>query len=44
MQECFVRKTGNRIVTLSEESITLVTAYRFPHHGFRFFTDDPDDV
>ena len=27
-QECFVGKTGNRIVPLSEESITLVTSYR----------------
>ena len=29
-QECCLRKTGNKIVTLSEESITLMTPYRLP--------------
>ena len=37
-QECRVGKTGNGTVTRSEESMTLVTAYGFPHHGNRFFT------
>ena len=39
-----MEKMGNRTVTQSEESITLVTAYRFPYHRYRFFTDDPDDA
>ena len=31
-------KTRNGTVTRSEESMTLVTAYGFPHHGNRSFT------
>ena len=31
-QECFVRKTENGTVTQSEESMTLMTPYRFPHY------------
>ena len=30
------RESGH--VTRSEESITLMTAYRLPHHSYRFFT------
>jgi len=33
-----VRKTENGIVTQSEESITLITSYRLPHHDNRSFT------
>ena len=36
-QECFVRKTGNSNMTPSEESMTLMTSYHFPHHGNRSF-------
>ena len=32
-----MEKTGNGTVTRSEESITLMTAYRLPHHSHRFF-------
>ena len=37
-------KTENGTVTRSEESITLVTAYRFPHHSSRSFTFVQDDA
>ena len=43
-QECFVRKMENGIVAQSEESVTLVTSYRFPHHGNRSFAAAQDDV
>ena len=43
-QACLVRKLGNRAVIWSEESITLVTAYRFPHHSSRLFTFVQDDA
>ena len=43
-QECFVEKTENKTMTQSEESITLVTSYRFPHHDNRSFTFVQDDV
>ena len=33
-----MRKTENGIVAQSEESITLVTSYRLPHHDSRSFT------
>ena len=36
-RECFVKKPGNGNMTPSEESIALMTSYRFPHHGNRFF-------
>ena len=39
-----MRKLGNRAVIWSEESITLVTAYRFPHHSSRSFTFVQDDA
>ena len=32
-----MEKTGNGAMTRSEESITLMTAYRLPHHSHRFF-------
>ena len=34
----------NETVTRSEESITLMTSYRFPHHNSRSFTFVQDDV
>ncbi|MFQ9040490.1 MAG: hypothetical protein ACLR5Z_06675 [Dialister invisus] len=37
-------KMGNGTVTQSEESMTLVTAYGFPHHGNRSFTFALDDA
>ena len=32
------------MVTQSEESITLMTSYRFPHHGYRSFAAAQDDA
>ena len=32
-----MRKTGNSNMTPSEESMTLMTSYHFPHHGNRSF-------
>ena len=43
-QECCSKKTGNGTVTQSEESITLMTSYRLPHHGYRSFAFVQDDV
>ena len=43
-QACLVGKTGNGMVTRSEESITLMTSYRLPHYGSRSFTFVQDDV
>ena len=31
-------------MTQSEESMTLMTPYRFPHHGSKSFTFVQDDV
>ncbi len=39
-----MRKQVNGNMTRSEESIILMTPYRFPHHGNRSFTDATDDV
>mgnify|MGYP006910019780 FL=1 len=39
-----MEKTGNGTVTQSEESMTLVTAYGFPHHGNRSFAAAQDDA
>ncbi len=39
-----MEKTGNGTVAQSEESMTLVTAYGFPHHGNRSFTFVQDDA
>ena len=38
------RKTGNKTMNRSEESIMLMTSYRFPHHGNRFFAGAQNDV
>ena len=38
------RKTGNKTMNRSEESIMLMTPYRFPHHGNRSFTFIQDDA
>ena len=43
-QECLVGKTENGTVTQSEESITRMTSYGFPHHEYRSFTFVQDDV
>ena len=43
-QECCVRKQVNGNMTLSEESIILMTPYRLPHHGNRSFTFVQDDA
>ena len=32
------------MVAQSEESVTLVTSYRFPHHGNRSFAAAQDDI
>lgn len=32
-----MEKTGNGTMKRSEESITLMTVYRLPHHSHRFF-------
>ena len=39
-----MRKAGNSNITLSEESITLITSYRLPHHDSRSFTFVQDDA
>ena len=39
-----MRKTENGIVAQSEESITLITSYRLPHHDSRSFTFVQDDA
>ena len=43
-QECFVGKTGSGTMTQSEESMILMTSYRFPHYRYRSFTSASDDV
>ena len=39
-----MKKTENGIVAQSEESITLMTSYRLPHHDSRSFTFVQDDI
>lgn len=39
-----MRKQGDGYVIQSEESITLMTPYRFPYHGSKSFAHVPDDV
>ena len=39
-----MRKQVNGNMTLSEESIILMTPYRLPHHGNRSFTFASDDA
>ena len=41
-QECCVRKMGNGNMTMSEESIPLMTSYRSPHNGRRSFAMTSD--
>ena len=43
-REYLVGKPGNRTMKRSEESITRMTSYRFPHHDNRFFAAALDDV
>jgi len=43
-QKCFMRKAGISNMTQSEESVTLMTFYRLPSHGNRFFTFVQDDA
>ena len=43
-RECFEGKTGNRTMKRSEESITRMTSYRFPHHDNRSFAAAQDDA
>ena len=43
-QKCRVGNLVNETVARSEESITLMTSYRFPHHNSRSFTSVQDDV
>ena len=43
-QKCRVGNLVNETVARSEESITLMTSYRFPHHNSRSFTFVQDDV
>ncbi|MFR5184673.1 MAG: hypothetical protein ACLTDY_07265 [Dialister invisus] len=38
-----MRKQGDGYVIRSEESMTLMTPYRFPHHS-RSFAGDPNDA
>ena len=42
-QECLAEKTGNGMVTRSEESITRMASYRFPRYASRSFTFASDD-
>ena len=37
------RKTGNKTMNRSEESMTRMTSYRLPHYGSRSFTFASDD-
>lgn len=39
-----MRKQGDGYVIQSEESIALMTPYRFPYHGSKSFAHVPDDV
>ena len=39
-----MKKQGNGNVARSEESMTRMTSYRFPHHGNRSFTFVQDDA
>ena len=43
-QECLAKKTGNGMVTRSEESITRMASYRFPRYASRSFTFASDGV
>lgn len=43
-QEYFVRKAGSSNVSQSEESVTLMTAYRLPHQASGSFIFVQDDI
>lgn len=43
-QECFVGIREGSNITQSEESVTLMTFYRFPHSGSRFFANMHNDA
>lgn len=43
-QECFVGIREGSNMTQSEESVTLMTFYRFPHRGSRFFANMHNDA
>lgn len=43
-RECFEGKEGSGMMKQSEESITRMTSYRFPHHDNRSFAAALDDV
>ena len=43
-QESLEGKTGNGMVKRSKGSMTLMTYYRFPHHGNRFFAVAQNDA
>ena len=40
----FCRKTGNKTMNRSEESMTRMTSYRLPHYGNRSFAAAQDDA
>lgn len=39
-----MRKQGGSNMIQSEESVTLMTFYRFPHRGSRFFANMHNDA
>ena len=39
-----MKKQRNGTMTQSEESVTLMTSYRFSHHGDRFFAGAQNDA
>ena len=43
-QKCFMRKAGISNMTQSEESVTLMTAYRLPHQASGSFIFVQDDI
>lgn len=43
-QECFVGRMGISNVSQSEESVTLMTAYRLPHQASGSFIFVQDDI
>lgn len=43
-QECFVGIREGSNMIQSEESVTLMTFYRFPYYGSRFFANMHNDA
>ena len=43
-KEYRMRKQGGSNMTQSEESVTLMTFYRFPYYGSRFFANMHNDA